>query len=237
MGPALLPVNYEISLGPPEPSICVVPDVTGQKLTIAEEAVRAAGCLTRTVTVSSETVPEGNVISTSPGPNTKGPLGTLVFLTVSGGVPENNGNPCIMPNVVGLGAVNAERGIDRTDCTVGAVTYMRTSTVPADHVISTSPPAGTQKRALYPVSLLVSLGTQPPPTEPCQVPALKGVGVSQAVRDLEFHNCLPGTITLEFSQTIEAGKIINTVPPVGTVIRTDLPVVDIIESMGRRGDQ
>jgi serine/threonine-protein kinase len=144
--------------------------------------------------------------------------------------------------VVGRGSVNAQNAIDRRDCGVGAIFYHRSMVVRPGHVISTIPKAGVKLKAGANVDLVISLGTLPPPTAPCHVPDLvrKGVppkdaiGITQAVIALNNANCLVGTVTLAFSHAVPASKVISTSPPAGTDIRSGPPVVNIVESEGKR---
>ncbi len=233
------PIDIILSLGPPAPSSCTVPNVAGEKLPIAEASLRAAGCLFTTTAVESTVVPTGWVISTAPTAGTSMPLGSKIAIMVSSGSPIGNGKPCVVPNVVSRGSVNAQNSLDRADCAVGSIFYLRSKTVPAGHVITTIPRASAKLKPEAKVDLVISLGTLPQPTALCQVPDLnsksakQAIGITQAVSALDNANCLVGTVTLALSRTVPVGKVISTSPGPGTVIRSGPPVVNIVESLGK----
>ena len=87
-------VTLDVSKGPDRPA---VPDVTGKPQSAAEQAIKAAGLAVGQVTQqASDSVAQGNVISTDPAVGTKETPNTVVNLVVSSGA-----QPVSLPNVVG----------------------------------------------------------------------------------------------------------------------------------------
>ena len=107
----------------------------------------------------STTVPYGYVISQVPAAGTNAPLGTMVFLTSSDGVPPPAPPTPNIPNVVGMDRYTAERVIENNGCNVNPVYVFQNSDTYAQGVVmAQSPgpvfpaPAGTV------VTLTISLG-------------------------------------------------------------------------------
>ena len=75
----------------------------------------------------------------------------------------DNGEPpdtrVTVPNVVGQSQASAQSAITGAGLTVGDVSEDRSDSVPAGHVISQAPAAGTSVAANSAVSLVVSLGS------------------------------------------------------------------------------
>jgi hypothetical protein len=70
----------------PQPAVCLVPRVARRKLAVARHLVAAANCKVTTVRHKySGRVKKGKVISTTPVPGTRRPVGTSVTLLVSRG--------------------------------------------------------------------------------------------------------------------------------------------------------
>lgn len=87
-------VTLDVSKGPDRPA---VPDVTGKSQSAAEQAIKDAGLAVGQVTQqASDSVAQGNVISTDPAVGTKEQPNTVVNLVVSSGA-----QPVQLPNVVG----------------------------------------------------------------------------------------------------------------------------------------
>ncbi|ACU53058.1 serine/threonine protein kinase with PASTA sensor(s) [Acidimicrobium ferrooxidans DSM 10331] len=118
------------------PSSIAVPNVVGLSLASASNKLGADQLAVGTVTYqASSSVPNGDVISTSPAPGTKVAPGSSVALVVS------QGNEATVPNVVGDPVATAEQ-----DLTNAGFTYTLSQPNPpaAAVVESTSPAAGTQ---------------------------------------------------------------------------------------------
>jgi concanavalin A-like lectin/glucanase superfamily protein/PASTA domain-containing protein/Big-like domain-containing protein len=71
--------------------------------------------------------------------------------------------PVTVPNVVGMTQTAAQTAITSAGLTVGAISNVNSSTVPAGSVVSQSPTGGSSVAAGSAVALSVSLGPAPPP--------------------------------------------------------------------------
>jgi eukaryotic-like serine/threonine-protein kinase len=85
-------VTLTVSTGP---ALVTVPDVTKKTQADATNTLQTAGFQVSVKATMSETVPNGNVISQTPGANTKLAKGSTVTLTVSSGPP-----PVKVPNLL-----------------------------------------------------------------------------------------------------------------------------------------
>jgi serine/threonine-protein kinase len=65
-----------------------VPDATNETGSAAAFALTALDLKPKVVRTPSDTIPQGTVISQTPAPGTKAPVGTVVELTVSSGPPQ-----------------------------------------------------------------------------------------------------------------------------------------------------
>ncbi|RMD63819.1 PASTA domain-containing protein [Candidatus Parcubacteria bacterium] len=175
-------VDLVVSTGP---APVAVPNVVGLSQANAEPAITGAGLTVGAVTsASSDTVPAGHVISQNPTAGTAVAPGTSVDLVVSTG-------PALVavPDVVGLSQTDAEVAIIGAGLVVGTVTTAHSDTVPAGHVISQNPAAGTSVASGSAVDLVVSTGPAAGP--------------------------VPANLTLELSQSvIAAGGSIDVTPHV-----------------------
>ena len=123
------------------PSPVLVTNVLGEPATTAANQLGQKLFVVRQENAASDSVPVGNVISTSPGPNTTAPKGSVVTIVVSTG-------PALkpVPDVVGKTRADAEAALKAQ----GFVPFVSFVTVsdPADvnHVISEDPPASSQRQ-------------------------------------------------------------------------------------------
>jgi eukaryotic-like serine/threonine-protein kinase len=105
----------------------------------------------------SNSVPAGDVISTSPAIGSNAHSGTLVTITVSSGPVM-----IVVPQVTGEQESAAKAALRQAGLTPGTVTPETSTTVAAGVVISTTPGAGTSWPQPKPVAITVSSG-QPLP--------------------------------------------------------------------------
>jgi beta-lactam-binding protein with PASTA domain len=147
-------VDLVVSSGPPKVS---VPDVVGQTQAAAELAIAAGELVTGTIfQQSSQTVPEGSVISQSPLAGAIVVIGTPVDLVLSSGPPKTP-----VPDVINQTQAAAEAAIVDGGLVVGVVTMEYSDTIPTGNVIGQSPAGDTQVFFNTPVDLVVSLGPAP----------------------------------------------------------------------------
>jgi serine/threonine-protein kinase len=138
-----------------------VPNVVGQQEAVAQTVLQNAGFNTASDHVIYPK-PPGTVIREAPSPGTSAAKGSTVRLTVSEGPGTKQ-----VPDVTGRPRQEARRILIRAGF---QVTEQPTpsATVPADHVVSTNPPALTQLQLGSVVTLDVSSGPQAV-TDPAQV--------------------------------------------------------------------
>jgi serine/threonine-protein kinase len=113
-----------------------VPAVEGQSQDKAQQALRDAGFKTSVKQVFSDSVPKGEVISTSPKGGTQATKGRTVTLTVSQG-----SEGIAVPKVVGLQRAEAESQLQAAGLTADVTE--QESTQPPGTVMKQDPPTGT----------------------------------------------------------------------------------------------
>jgi beta-lactam-binding protein with PASTA domain len=150
------------------PSGVAVPSVRGKQEDEAKRLLGAAGFVVKEVPVSDADEEDGVVIGTDPSAGSLLPEGSTVKLKVSA-----RGKP--VPDLTGKPVAAAERALEQ----LGLRPRIQRdwSTVPADRVIRTSPPAGQLVAGGGEVVLLVSRGPapgtgtgNPPPPPPPPTP-------------------------------------------------------------------
>ena len=115
------------------------PEVAGKSQADAQAALDAAGLPHGEVREEyHDTVPQGTVISSSPGAGEAAPHTTAVDLVVSAGR-----QPVDLPNVTGSSRDEAVAALEGVGLTVGEVSEQFSDDVPAGTVISQSPAAGS----------------------------------------------------------------------------------------------
>jgi eukaryotic-like serine/threonine-protein kinase len=135
-----------------------VPQVGGMAASTARTELQNLGFTVRMAPPQhSNTVPAGDVISTSPAIGSSAHPGSTVTVTASSG-------PLMIsvPQVSGMTQSAAKAALRKAGLTPGSLTDQTSSTVATGIVISTSPAAGTSWPQSKPVGLLVSSG-QPLP--------------------------------------------------------------------------
>ncbi|HUT28368.1 MAG TPA: PASTA domain-containing protein [Sedimentisphaerales bacterium] len=208
-------VDMVVSLGQP-----LVPNVVGMTEPSATGAITAVDNLTvGSVTDQySDTVAAGLVISQTPAPNTPVAIGSSVDLVVSLGRPE-------VPDVVGMTEANAVATVTGVDNLTTSVAYEYSDTVASGLVISQSPASGTVVPIGSVVDLIVSYG-QP------EVPNVVDMTESEANLAIVSAGLTVGVVAYEYSDTVEAGIVINQEPEGGTTAAVGSSV-NLVVSLGQ----
>lgn len=141
---------------PTEETTVEVPDVVGQNVASATNALERLELVVRTQAQNSDQ-PKGTVLQMS-GAGQTVPVGSTITLVVSTGQPEEP-EQVVVPDVVGQPRTTAEQ-IVRGDALKPATTE-EYSDQPAGTVIATDPPAGTSLPVASTVTLVVSRGPEP----------------------------------------------------------------------------
>ncbi len=193
-----------------------VPDVTGVPLAEAQAVLADAGLATTTSEDHDDDVPQGSVVTTSPGPRESVRRDGTVELVVSLGVLMIE-----VPPVAGAAEAEALAALEGAGLVVGDVTRPYHQEVPEGAVISTSPGAGEVIRHDQPVAVAVSNGR-----EPVTVPNVVGAARATAETELTEAGLVP-EVTTEHSQTVPEGMVVAQQPEAGPALRGDTVTVRV----------
>ena len=132
------PILIVVSSGPPG---ATVPNVVGLTQAAAIAAMNAAGLNLESapITVSSSSVPVGDVVSQTPAAGTNVTPGTFFTLAIASATPEYD----LTPNVVGDPISNAMNAISAAGLNLGLITQTASLNVPDGTVVSQVPAAGS----------------------------------------------------------------------------------------------
>ena len=185
-----------------------VPTVVGQPVDAATRRLQGLGLEVEVRTEVNDQVAENEVFAQDPPPGTRVDEGSTVTITVSSGQP-----PVEVPDLVGdlvqdaeaeLRALGLQADIRRED----------NDDVPADTVMEQSPAPGGQVPRSSVIVLVVSNG---PGAE--AIPDVSGMTAESAANALGragFEAVRGGD---EYSNDVEAGRVIRTDPPAGTEVQ------------------
>jgi len=153
-------VIYSLLVGT-KPNEVVVPDVTGMKLSQAQQILAERNLKLRVVRweFSKEVPPEHIIRMESPEPNQKVLEGREVLVVVSQGEAK-----VTVPDLSGQSLQDALSTIKNAKLRLGQRVDTYSETVPAGYVIGQQPPPGVDVPEETPVNIIVSKG--PPPPEP-----------------------------------------------------------------------
>lgn len=159
-----------------------VPDVVGKSESEAEKLIRDAGLKVTHDTDNSDTVAEGDVISTDPVAGTEVDEGSSVTIVVSIGKESVK-----VPNLRGKSAADAEAALADAGL-VGSASEEYSDSVEAGMVISQDPESGKSVEKGTTVSYVVSLG---PKTQYVTVPDVRGMDRNAAEKRLREEGLTP----------------------------------------------
>jgi eukaryotic-like serine/threonine-protein kinase len=198
-----------------------VSDVIGQPQGIATQALLSQGfkVAPNVTRAYSETVPAGNVISTSPGQSARLVHGQTVSLTVSQGQER-----FAVAQVAGQTLAAAQASLTKIPVTV-VPSNAASDTVAVGKVIRTDPVAGTKVKRDQLITVYVSTG---PPV--LAVPDVRGSTQAAADQAISKAGFKPVNNT-DFSDTVPVGVVIsqNPTPPANAV---KFSAVSIVVSKG-----
>jgi serine/threonine-protein kinase len=190
------------------PQLVEVPNVIGDKVTVAQERLQRAGFETDVKRVNDETSEPNIVLATDPQPRAMEEKGTLVVLEVSKG-------PRLVevPILEALTENEARRLIQEYELSVGDRTTERSDEFEEGRIISSDPEAGTEVEKSTEIDYVVSEG---PAT--VLVPDVSNMREQDARQTLanacDTPPCLD--VTVEYREDQEAeGEVINTSPRPG----------------------
>jgi eukaryotic-like serine/threonine-protein kinase len=193
-----------------------VPSLVGLTSDAATEQLAAAELGIRVVTRDADD-PAGTVIGQSPSPGMFVREGGTVELVVSRGPPK-----VAVPEVVSLDEPGAVAALQELGFVV-TVERRSDETAPTDAVLGTEPAAGSPVDQDSEVMVVVSDGPAP-----VTVPDVSKGTYDAAAAALAAKRFVPTRAADEFSATVEAGSVIRTDPPPGTLAPRDSAVAVVV---------
>ena len=212
-------VSLVISKGP---KMTTVPAVTDLPQAHAEAIIAAADLTVGTVTtISSMTVPAGNIISQNLTAGDSVTVDTSINLEVSSGLPM-----VTVPDLINLSEADATIALTDANLTVGTKAYGNSSTVPAGSVISQSVAADETVQINSVIDLVISEGPVM-----VTVPSLRNKTQSEAEASLSSAGLMLGSISYDMSYTVLQDGIISQTAAAGELVAVD-SAIDIVLSSG-----
>ena len=212
-------VDLSVSDGP---EMVGVPSLYDMNLVSAQAEIVNAGLTIGTVTYEySFTVADGNVLAQSVAGGGTAVIGSAIDFVVSQG-PQI----VIVPDVVDLSQTDAETALVTAGLLPGDVTLHYSATIPSGTVLYQSSDAGSDILIGSFVNLVVSKGP-----ELTTVPSVAGLEESFAEVTLVAADLAVGTVTYEYSFTIDAGNVISQSISGGQSAAVDT-AVDLVVSAG-----
>lgn len=184
-----------------------VPDVVGKSRDNAEDAIKKAGLHVGAVTTTfSDTVAEGQVVSTDPPAGTMVNHSSAVALVVSAGR-----QPATVPDVTGLTLEEAKKRLKEAGLSAGTTSEEFSDTVAKGKVVSQDPKAGAKGQYRGgSVNMVVSKGP-----ETVEVPDVTSMSQEEATSALEAAG-----LVVEVSTVLGGlfGSVRSVDPPAGTKV-------------------
>lgn len=150
-----------------------MPDVTNAKFDTAESQLTKLGLTVVRRTQSSDTVPDGSVISTSPEAGVNLAEGEIVTVVESSGKQLN-----AVPSINLMTIENATKTLESAGFVVGKVTKGYSATAAEGTVFGTDPESGTKLSAGSVINIIISNGK-------IKIPDVVGMSVGKATRILQ----------------------------------------------------
>ncbi len=197
-----------------------VPDVSGQTVSQAMKTLAEAGLVPSSVGEPSATVPQNHVIRTDPAAGEELDKGKRIVVYFASEKPQS------MPKVIGMTLADARdtlgnAGVDSSRITVR---HVRSDSCEAGRVTRSNPVPTSELGSTTKVTLWVCSGPE------SQVPS---IGAGTTVEDAE--RVLQGagyntTQESQYSDSVEAGRVIGTDPSSGTHLAQGQTVTIIVSS-------
>ncbi|MER5492520.1 Stk1 family PASTA domain-containing Ser/Thr kinase [Streptomyces sp. LE64] len=184
-----------------------VPNLVGEKLSVAEERVDNARLKSTVTRKPCEDQPKDNVCAQDPAPGTEVDENEVITLTVSTGAPK-----VAVPNVIGDDIEAATDRLEEKGYDFKVETEFKQSEEPVGSVLDQDPSSGTEVEKGSTITLTVAKAR-----ERVAVPDLAGQTCDAAKQQLQDNN-LVGTCTEVESSEVEAGKVLAQSPTAGTPV-------------------
>lgn len=213
-------IELTISTGKEEVEV-TVPDVTGKSESEAQSKLEDLGLVVESKASYSSSVDKGKVISTDPKAGKVLKEGDTVTMTISLGAEKVS-----VPNLIGKSEADAQSALSSAGLT-GSVSTSHSDSIAEGLVISQGTEAGKKVTAGTSVSFVVSLGK-----EKVSVPYLIALSKEDAQNALYDVGLDVGSVSEEYSETVEAGLVISQVTSAGTEVEKGTAVSFVI-SLGK----
>lgn len=207
------------------PGIGGIPDIRNQNEQNALSILREAGLeAIPDPSQYSDTVARGLVISQRPDAGTEPPADKKVYYILSMG----RNTPSVPADIVGQNTNQGRQALEALGLRVILIEETNAD-IPVDAIISTDPPANTQVQAGDTIRIYSSIGNNR------RVPNVSGISEQDAIKLLtaaqitvansDYQNCdTLGSIC----DTIQPGFVVNTNPPVGSLIPTSQEIILVV---------
>jgi len=195
------------------------PALVGLKQPAAAAELEQLGLGIEVARAFSDTVPQGQIISSDPARGDKVLDGGQVTVTISKGVEEYS-----VPRLTKVPLVEAVQQLEDLKMSVPEPQRRWSETVPEGRVIRTLPAAGKVLRPGTEVTVVVSKGRKP-----IEVTNWEGKNGSEAARSMRKLGLKVET-DRQYSDTVEAGGVISQSPDNGTLYRGD--TIELLVSRG-----
>lgn len=198
-------------------------DITGMSLEEAEEALKELGLSLFVVNFVESDEEDGTIVKQYVKENAQVAKGDSIKVDVAG-----SGEKVVpVPNVVGATETNAANALKDVNLKVEKQ-YEYSSDVEAGNVISQNPTAGSTAEEGATVTLVISQGK-----EDVKMPNVVGSGRESAVNTIEGLGLVVGTITEEYSDTVDEGKVISQTVVADKTVQPGT-TVNLVVSLGKK---
>ncbi|HFI0037715.1 TPA: Stk1 family PASTA domain-containing Ser/Thr kinase [Streptococcus suis] len=203
------------------PRTVTVPDVVGQTRDKAVEMIEVSGLEVGSITEeATNEVAEGTVVRTKPGARTSRRQGSKIDIVVASAALVS------IPDLNGMDSETAKQELENLGLKV-TVKEEYSESVSKGLVIKTNPQANASVEKESSVTLYVSNGVAPQ-----LVPDVVGKTQDSASQILQASGFYVGTITQEFSDSVESGHVISTDPIAHTELEKG-SAISLVVSKGK----
>ncbi|HEM6088870.1 TPA: Stk1 family PASTA domain-containing Ser/Thr kinase [Streptococcus suis] len=203
------------------PRTVTVPDVVGQTRDKAVEMIEVSGLEVGSITEeATNEVAEGTVVRTKPGAGTSRRQGSKIDIVVASAALVS------IPDLNGIDSETAKQELENLGLKV-TVKEEYSESVSKGLVIKTNPQANASVEKESSVTLYVSNGVAPQ-----LVPDVVGKTQDSASQILQASGFYVGTITQEFSDSVESGHVISTDPIAHTELEKG-SAISLVVSKGK----
>lgn len=160
-------------------------------------------------------------------------LGVAGIVTNGFGLLNGNtdNNVIIAPNLINMSLQDANKTINNLDLKL-TISERHDPDVEKNHVISQTPPEGTELEKGDTVTIVISLGP-----EELSVPNLLGFALKDAKKILEKDGLVLGSVSYDYSEIYKEGTVINQSPIAGAGSIKKGDTVNLVVSKGQKPEE